>query len=86
MLKMYAKTEYTMDLLYIFTTRQWEFDNSNTKELWSLLSKEDRITFYYSFEEFDWKPYIKSYYYGIRKHILHEDLNNLTRAKAKNQK
>lgn len=86
MLKMYAKTEYTMDLLYIFTTRQWKFDNRNMKELWSFLSKEDRISFHYSFEEFDWKPYIKSYYYGIRKHILHEDLNNIARAKAKNQK
>lgn len=83
---MYAKTEHTMDLLYEFTTRQWKFDNSNTQELWSLLSQKDRITFFYSLEGFDWKPYVKSYYYGIRKHILHEDLNNAEKARAKNQK
>lgn len=86
MLKMYTKTEHIMDLLYGFTTRQWTFDNSNIRELWSSLSQEDRNTFWYSLDKFDWKPYIKSYYYGIRKHILHEDLNNTRRALTKNKK
>lgn len=86
MLKTYAKTEDMMDLLYEFSTRQWKFDNSNTLELWSLLNHEDRQTFCYSLEEFDWKSYIKNYYYGIRKYILHEDLSNKTKALAKNQK
>lgn len=83
---MYSKTEHMMDLLYDFTTRQWTFDNNNTRELWSLLNQEDRKTFWYSLDKFDWKSYIKSYYYGIRKHILHEDLSNTRKALSKNQK
>lgn len=86
MLKMYTRTEDLMDLLYTFSTRQWTFDNSNIIKLWSSLSDEDRQTFWYSLEEFDWKIYIKSFYFGIKKYILHEDLSNTTIALAKNRK
>jgi len=86
MLKMYKKLENMTDLLKVFTTSEWKFDNSNTRELWSLLSQEDRKTFRFGFEEFDWKSYIKYTVYGIRKHILHEDLSNLPIALSKNQK
>jgi len=86
MLKMYVKTECMIDLLYEFTTRQWKFDNSNTRELWSLLSQDDRNTFWYSLEEFDWASYVKMYFYGIRKHVLHEELSNVARATVKNRK
>lgn len=83
---MYAKTECMIDLLYVFTTRQWNFDNSNTRELWSLLSQDDRNTFWYSLEEFDWASYIKVYFYGIRKHVLREELGNVDTATVKNRK
>ncbi|XP_025207314.1 fatty acyl-CoA reductase wat-like [Melanaphis sacchari] len=86
MLKMYKKIENTNDLLRVFTTSEWKFDNSNTRELWSLLSQEDRETFWFSFEKFDWKSYIPRTVYGIRKHILHEDLSNLTSALSKYRK
>ncbi|CAH1738322.1 unnamed protein product [Aphis gossypii] len=86
MLKMYKKLESMTDLLKVFTTSEWKFDNGNTRELWSLLSQEDRKTFRFGFEEFDWKSYIKYTVYGIRKHILHEDLSNLPKALSKNQK
>jgi len=85
MLRMYAKTESMIDLLYNFSTKQWKFENKNSRELWSSLSKDDREMFRFSLEEFDWKPYIKSYYYGIRKHVLHEDLSNVEKATSKNR-
>lgn len=86
MLKMYRKTENMIDLLYEFTTKQWIFENSNTKKLWSSLSEEDRSTFCYSLENYGWEPYLKSYYYGIRKHLLGEDQSNIEEAKKKNRK
>jgi len=86
MLKMYAKTEFMTGLLRVFTTRQWKFDNSNIIELLSSLSIEDRDQFEFGMDNFDWKSYIKSYYYGIRKHILHEELSNLQKAISKNRK
>lgn len=86
MLKMYSKTENALDLLREFTTKQWSFDNNNTVKLWSSLNEEDRNTFWFSFEEFDWKTYIKIYYFGIRKHILREDLSNTERAVSKHRK
>ncbi|XP_060836401.1 fatty acyl-CoA reductase wat-like [Rhopalosiphum padi] len=86
MLKMYSKTEAMTDLLKMFTSKQWKFDNSNTIELLSSLSKEDRDKFEFSMENFNWKQYTTSYYYGIRKHILHEDLSNVVEAKSRNRK
>jgi len=85
MLRMYKKTENMIDLLYDFSTKQWTFDNSNSRELWSLLSKDDREMFRFSLDDFDWKSYIKSYYYGIRRHVLHEDLSNVEKATSKNR-
>jgi len=83
---MYKKTENVIDLLYDFSTKQWTFDNSNSRELWSLLSKDDREMFRFSLDDFDWKLYIKSYYYGIMRHIiLYKDLNNVEKASSKNQ-
>lgn len=86
MLRAYSKTENMIDLLYEFSMRQWKFDNKNTRQLWLSLSKDDRNTFRFSLKSFDWKSYIKSYYYGIRKHILHEDLSNIEKALSKNKK
>jgi len=86
MLRMYAKTESMIDLLYEFSTKQWKFDNKNTRQLWLSLSKDDRNMFQFSLKSFDWKSYIESYYYGIRKHILHEDLSNVEEALSKNKK
>jgi len=86
MLKMYAKTELMMEMLREFTIREWKFDNGNTRQLWSLMSKGDRETFWFSLDKFDWTSYIKIYFYGIRKHILNEDLSNKEKALAKNKK
>lgn len=86
MMKMYSKTENLMDLYYKFTTNDWTFDNSNTRKLWLSISPEERVLFQFSLEEFDWMSYIKYYYLGIRKYILHEDINNIPKAIAKNRK
>ncbi|XP_001948211.2 fatty acyl-CoA reductase wat [Acyrthosiphon pisum] len=86
MLKMYAKTEFMTGLLHVFTTNQWKFDNSNTVKLLSSLSIEDRNQFEFGMVNFDWKSYTKSYYYGIRKHILQEEITNLDKAISKNWK
>lgn len=83
---MYAKTENVMNSLYKFTIKQWKFDSKNTRELWSSLNQEDQKTFWFSLENFDWTSYIKFYYYGIREHLLHEDLSNVTKALSKHRK
>jgi len=86
MLNIYTKMENIIDTQHMFTTKEWVFGNTNTRHLWALLNQEDRNTFFYSLENFDWKSYIKNYYYGIREHILHENLSNKTEALGKNRK
>jgi len=83
---MCKKKENMTDMVEVFMTKEWKFDNSNTQKVWTLLSQEDRKTFWFSFEEFNWKSYVQTMVYGIRKNILLEDLNNVTRALSKNRK
>jgi len=70
--KTYTKLESTMDMLNVFLLNEWKFDNCNTRELWSRLGQEDRETFRYGLDEFDWPSYINDYVRGIRKHLLRE--------------
>lgn len=86
MLKIYTKTENLIQLYKNFTTREWKFDNSRTQNLWLSINQEDREIFPFSIKEINWNTYIKSYFHGIRKYILHEELDNLEEAKAKQRK
>ncbi|CAI6367905.1 unnamed protein product [Macrosiphum euphorbiae] len=86
MLKMYKKQDGIIDSIEWMLKNEWKFDNSNTRKLWAQLSQEDRKTFWFGFEDFDWKSYTQTMVYGIRKIILHEDLHNMTRALSKNRK
>lgn len=87
MLKVYKKMEFMIDLTSVFTLREWTFHNANTRELWLLLSQEDRQTFWFSFNNFDWKQYFDIYLvYGIKKCILGEDQKNIKLALARNRK
>lgn len=78
--------EYLMKLLQFFTLRELKFDNGNIRRLWSSMSEDDRETFWYDLDELDWTSYARNYYYGIRKHILREDLSNREEALARKQK
>lgn len=86
MLRMYSKSESLIDLLSEFSMRQWMFDNRNIRELWQLLSEDDKNEFRFSLKAFDWKSYLETYYHGIRKHILKEDISNVEKALSKNYK
>lgn len=85
-MKMYSKLDSVMDMLHVFLSKEWKFDNHNTQELWSQLNTEDRKTFAFSFENFNWDSYIEDCVYGVRKYILHEDNSNLKEALAKNRR
>lgn len=82
----YIKLDNVMDLLHSFILGEWKFENNNTKELWISLSEEDRKTFWFDFDEFDWNMYNKIYINGMKKHILHENEYNLKKALAKSRR
>lgn len=75
--KVDSKIERMLDINHEFTTREWVFDNSNTREMWSLLDQEERELFWFSLKDFDWSSYMTSFYNGIRKYILEEDKSKI---------
>jgi len=86
MLKQYSKVDRNMKVLNLFMLQEWTFENKNTQELWLQLSQEDQHLFRFSFNEFNWKLYIKHYYYGIKKHLLKENENDSEKALSKNRR
>lgn len=45
-----------------------------------MLSKDDRNTFWFSFEEFDWGHYVENEVKDIRKYILLENESNMKKS------
>jgi len=82
----YSKDEFLLNTINQFITNEWTFDNTNTNELWSILSQEDRNLFPFSFKKFNWKSYNKNYYIGIKKYLLRENENDLEKALIKNRR
>ncbi|XP_050421309.1 fatty acyl-CoA reductase 1-like [Adelges cooleyi] len=83
--KLYDKVGKLIHLLRPFTLNEWKFNNNNTRKSWCSLSREDQQLFPFSMHYFDWNQYINVFYHGIRKHILHEETDNIPMALRKNQ-
>lgn len=75
-----------ISLLYQFTTNEWKFENRNTREVWSMLNQKERALFDFGFDNFNWDSYIEEFYFGVRKYVLHENLDNIPEALSKNRK
>ncbi|XP_015782718.1 fatty acyl-CoA reductase wat [Tetranychus urticae] len=59
-----------------FLTKDWHYINTNYLALTDHLNEHDRKLFPMSMKNMDWKSYIHTGYYGIRKFVLHEDDDN----------
>jgi len=76
----YSKVNHKVNMVELFMVKEWQFENKNTQELWSLLNPDDRNMFWFSMKGIDWKSYIEVYYDGIKKHVLRERENDLEKA------
>ncbi|XP_063836545.1 fatty acyl-CoA reductase wat-like [Ostrinia nubilalis] len=83
MLKVYKKIHKFSDVLSYFCTKDIEFCNRRTQELWQKTSEEDKQLFPFSMAELDWRDYFQDYYLGIRRYLFKENDDNLPQARIK---
>ena len=67
---MYTKIHKLIEIVAHFSTNEWDFENKNTRNLWSHLDAADKKLFPFSMQSFDWDTYIYNYNKGIRLYIL----------------
>lgn len=72
-----------MNVLAFFTTREWDFTNCNTMQLWDEQSARDKEEFPFDISTVDWEKHVIDELYGIRKYVLKEDPSTLPAARRK---
>ncbi|XP_025837496.1 fatty acyl-CoA reductase wat-like [Agrilus planipennis] len=82
LVKTYKKIHKFCDVLQYFTTRQWKFENENTKNLWKKLNAEDKTVFPFSMKLLNWKDYFEVCIRGVRLYIFKDPMDTLEEGKA----
>ncbi|XP_045457844.1 fatty acyl-CoA reductase wat-like, partial [Melitaea cinxia] len=83
MLKVYRKIHKFSSVLKYFCTRDIEFCNRRTRELWEKTSDLDKQIFPFSMSDVDWKDYFYDYLSGIRRYLFKDGDDTIPQAKIK---
>ncbi|KAI5723253.1 hypothetical protein M8J76_003424 [Diaphorina citri] len=78
----YSKMDKVVSALEPFSTREWEWDNSNVQSMWTLVPAGDRVRFPFNIRDLDWDDYLRAYVRGTLVHHLQDKLDPVTRQKA----
>ncbi|XP_072762936.1 fatty acyl-CoA reductase 1-like [Anoplolepis gracilipes] len=65
-----------------FSFNEWKFDNTNSRALMSSMPFDDREAFSIDLSDVDIEKCIRNVIIGIKKYLLHEDMNRLDAAKT----
>ncbi|XP_049883805.1 fatty acyl-CoA reductase wat-like [Pectinophora gossypiella] len=83
MLKVYRKIHKFSSVISYFCTREIQFCNVRTRELWERTAPDDRKIFPFSMSEVQWSEYFEEYLAGIRRYLFKEGDNTLPQARIK---
>ncbi|XP_077263280.1 fatty acyl-CoA reductase 1-like isoform X1 [Temnothorax americanus] len=65
-----------------FSFYEWKYSNTNMLSLISLIQPDDRDKFLLDYSDYDIKSYMINGIIGVKKYLLHEDMNRLDAAKV----
>lgn len=77
LLKISQKIEKLCSLISYFSTRQWDFNDKNTLEMWETLDNRDKELFPFDVAELKWEEYFVHYMLGARKFLLKDDPSSI---------
>ncbi|GJQ85401.1 hypothetical protein Trydic_g10175 [Trypoxylus dichotomus] len=83
MIKLYFKVHKFLDVLSYFSSKEWKCNNDNVVKLWCKMSPRDKEIYPFSMATVHWTVYFKSYMLGIRKYLLKDSEQTLTKAKKR---
>ncbi|RZF37262.1 hypothetical protein LSTR_LSTR008234 [Laodelphax striatellus] len=72
LMKLYRKAYYLMDVMSIYYSRVWEFEDDNLYAIWDKMTEQDKLKFNFSLVDFDWCQYYYNYARGLKVYLLKE--------------
>lgn len=82
MMKIAKRYKAAADTGEFFAMHEWDFEVNNVNELLTEISAcDDQHEFNCDVKRLDWDTYLKNYVFGIRKHILKDDLSSMDSAR-----
>ncbi|CAB3257568.1 unnamed protein product [Arctia plantaginis] len=81
MVKLQKRIQNGISVIQYYTTKEWNFKNSNYKGLRQRVTKEDDVLFFTDLSVIEPDTYLKNYVLGIREFVCKEDPSTLPRAK-----
>ncbi|KAK2719282.1 hypothetical protein QYM36_004931, partial [Artemia franciscana] len=82
MVRLHKKAAKAMECVQFYTIREWRSRSDNTNSLIERMSDTDRAIFNFDSRTIDWNDYLCTYYLGVRKFILKDELHTLPAAKS----
>ncbi|XP_065369886.1 putative fatty acyl-CoA reductase CG5065 isoform X2 [Calliphora vicina] len=71
-----------LDVLQFFTTRAWDFKSNNFRELYKILTAEEKKIFKINTDDIDDSEYLKNCILGGRQYVVKEPLSTLPKARV----
>ncbi|CAG7731700.1 unnamed protein product [Allacma fusca] len=82
MVSIYSRNQANVRALRYFCTNEFDFHTKNVSGLYSKLTPIDQKVFRFDIKAVDWRVYMQSYIYGLRKYVLKEKDHDIDRAKV----
>ncbi|KAH0535391.1 hypothetical protein KQX54_016117 [Cotesia glomerata] len=81
--KSVTKINRFLNVIQPFMLKNWSFKNDNVQRLWSRLDSKDKLSLRFTFDDFDWKNYLRNHMKGVRLFLFKEDPNSLESARKR---
>ncbi|KAI5640449.1 male sterility protein domain-containing protein [Phthorimaea operculella] len=82
-LHLYNKVMKLANILFYFSTQDWQFSDTQVRAMWSSLSEQDKAVFPFSIGEMSWEYMCETFLLGLRVYLLKDDLSTLPEARKK---
>lgn len=83
MLTIYGKVMKLANILFYFSTQDWQFEDNGVRDMWNSLSNQDKVIFPFSMSEMSWDYMCETFLLGLRVYLLKDDLSTLPEARRK---
>ncbi len=82
----YEKIHKFSEVISYFSTKQWKFVDSNTRELVGKLSPKDQEIFDFDLAKLNWKEYFYHHIRGLRVYLVHDKMDTVKEGIEKRKK
>lgn len=82
----YEKIHKFSEVISYFSTKEWKFIDSNTRNLCNKLSDKDKELFDFDLSKLDWKEYFYHHIRGLRVYLVQDKLDTVEEALMKRRR